>query len=173
MENEDKWFLIRAATGHEMVVKQCLEMLGYQVYSPMVTEYRRQANKRHRQAVQVAVFPGYIFVDLLPMERKALQIEHFHGPVFFDQIPATISAAEMTRIKDIFSEGGFDFGDHCHTYPTFQAGMEVEVIDGLYEGMHGVVQKTSSNNQFVVLQGLDFTYRTTISVYKIRGMRIY
>lgn len=153
-----EWSLCQVVSGHEEEVEKCLIALKYNVYWPVVKEYRREAGKRAAVCRKRAVFPGYVFIQGVPEYMQVRNIEHFLYAVKFNEKPAMLTNDEIEEIKHKLGRGDFDFGGKEVEIPAhiFNVGDVVKATRMPVQGFQGKIELFSSNGREALLVDGDF-----------------
>lgn len=156
MENEKKWYIATTYSGHELKVKEKLEMraesLGMkdQIFRAIVPEETVVENKngemktRHRK-----LFPGYIMIEMIMTDRAWHVVRNTPGVTGFigssgkGAKPIPLSQEEVEKIFK--SMGQTVKGEEL----KIEVGSKVKIVDGPFSGMLGIV-KTLNNDVAII-----------------------
>jgi transcription antitermination factor NusG len=144
--NELEWFVAHVRPRREKKLKQLCEREGFLVTLPL---YRSVRKYRGKEVVfQKPLFPGYVFVQLLPAQRQSvLQSDHVANLlVVHDQALFIRQLGEILQALDSDLE--------IHLAPEIGVGTRVKVKSGPLRGMEGWVEQRYGMT--TVLLRLDF-----------------
>jgi transcriptional antiterminator RfaH len=148
-----RWYLIHTKPTREAVAEVNLLRQGYQVYYPRLL---RPIRIRGRWVDRVAsLFPRYLFLGLA-VGRQAM------GPV-----RSTVGVANVVRfgndytvvpdevVENLRRRADPTTGLHrLHAHTVFEAGSNIRVIAGVFDGLEGVFHRESGDERVVLLLGL-------------------
>lgn len=141
------WYALSVRSRHEFAAAEQLRKRGFDPFLPSVTRMRRWSDRR--KAVTFPLFPGYVFVHMVPCAESFLKAVSTHGSVSFvcqePGRPTAIDPQEMDSIRRVIASGG-DFD----VYPYLGAGRRVEVRRGPLAGAVGIVKRKEQEQLFVV-----------------------
>ncbi len=151
-----QWFVARTQPHRERWAAENVVRQGHHSYCPRVMEFVRIGG-RQREAVLKPLFPGYLFVLSRGQWHFLLGTFGISSLILFGGLPATVSQAEIDRIKEREQDG-------VVVLPAAQqrlraVGDSVRVRKGAFEGRNGVYQGMVGKDRGRVL--LDFLGRKT------------
>jgi transcriptional antiterminator NusG len=152
-ENNFKWYVIHAVSGHEKKVAQKIKELADkanlgdlfdQVVVPTegVTEVRRG----QKVSVERKFLPGYLMIKMVMNEqtwhlvKNTPKVSGFLGAV---SKPQAITEAEAQNILKQIEEGAVQ----SKNVTVFEVGESVRVIDGPFESFVGNVEEVDFEKQ--------------------------
>jgi transcriptional antiterminator NusG len=162
-----RWYIIQTYSGYENAVKKDLERrvesmgmvdLIFRIIVPEETIIEKNAKGEEKEKVK-QLFPGYVFVEMIVTDeswfvvRNTPQVTGFLGSSGGGTKPVPLAPDEINQI--LLKIGVIN-------KPTFDhlIGKEVEVINGSWEGLKGVVSAVD-NDQEKVIVDLDLFGRST------------
>jgi transcription antitermination factor NusG len=130
-----QWYAVMTRPRHEKKVAEELEQTSVTAFLPLVTEVRRWSDRR--KTVELPLFPGYVFVRLVPTAQNKVSVLrlggvlHFvgasgHGTPIFDAEIDTIRAILNNNVP--VSATGF-----------LQIGQRVRIRGGALDGVEGIL----------------------------------
>lgn len=126
-----EWFAVYTKSRHEKLVNSGLEGLGFETFLPLVPE-RHQWSDRKR-LVEVALFPGYVFVHCAEGERsRAFGARGLVRFVTDGARAVPIPPSEIEAIREVLC-GDVPFDPH----PKLKPGEPVRVVSGQFRGITG------------------------------------
>lgn len=160
-ENEYKWYVLRAASGKEMKVKEYAEAeirtsdLGQTVAQVVVPTEKvlKVASNGKRTSKERTFFPGYVLVEA-NMTRETMgrlrnipNVMGFLGEAPGAQ-PMPLRPSEVTRILGTMDEqvAGEDV-----VAVLFNVGENVKVVSGPFAGFSAVVEEVLANHKLKVM----------------------
>jgi transcription antitermination factor NusG len=156
--NVYKWHVLYTKPRNEKKVVARLLEAGYDVYCPLIKTVHQWSDRKKK--VQIPMFPSYIFIYI---NEKNRQLPLFDPGVmkyvYYAGQPAVIRDIEIKAIKEIENAGT----DIKVEGSGFQKGQFVEIPDGPFKGMTGVVDKFDARKVLVYVEQLgcivQFYYR--------------
>jgi len=155
-ENQGKWYVIQAMSGHENKVKETLErqlkMEGnnFPIYEVLIpTERVSEVKKGEKVTSSRKFFPGYVLVrmDLYDSENKLREdvwyfIRETKSIINFigcgaDRRPIPLTQDEVNNLLNQVEERK----DSVKSKVNFDLGETVRIKDGVFENFEGVVQE--------------------------------
>ena len=139
------WYAIWTRSRHENVVREQLELKGYEAFLPTIPRWSRWKDRKKK--VDWPLFPGYCFArfdsaDALPV----LKCTGVVNIVSFEGKPAPIPAIELDSIR-LLVGSDLQF-DPC---PMIREGMMVEVVHGPLRGVVGRLMRKDAPKARLVL----------------------
>ena len=136
-----EWFCVRCQTKREHVAAGHLrELEGIEVFCPRL-RYRK-ATRRGKIWWVESMFPGYVLAkfDIAQMERAVTFCQGVRGLVRFGSETPAVPEAFVNALRDeINNRSDTDKDEMITLSPTIEAGDEVEVAIGPFQGMQGTV----------------------------------
>lgn len=171
MENEKLWYVVNTYSGHETKVKEKLEMRTesmemqdfiYRIIIPETTEVEVKDGVKKEKTKKM--FPGYILVEMIMSDEAWYIVRNTPGVTGF--IGSSGRGAKPTpllpqEIDRILGNIGTQTNKHDDNYVV---GDKINIIDGPFKGMYGVVNSIDANtNHLNVLIDL-FGQETPVEV---------
>jgi transcription antitermination factor NusG len=127
------WFALYTRPRHEKCVAQQIEERRMACYLPLYRSVRRW--KDRRKELELALFPGYVFVRLALQDRlRVLQLPGAVRLVSFHGQPAILPEAEIEGLRERLSRGGC-----AEPHPYLTVGRRVRVCTGPMQGLEGII----------------------------------
>lgn len=141
------WFAVTVRSRHEFVVRD--ELAGKRIETFLPSVLKLQQWRDRKKQVEFPVFPGYLFVHILPHAESFLEVVKARGTVTLVSLepghPTPVATEEIEALKRIISSGrSFD------VYPGYRIGARVRVRRGPLEGALGVLEKREDQHLFFV-----------------------
>jgi transcription antitermination factor NusG len=137
------WFVLFVRANQEK--KTSLRLSSYEVehFLPCYRSIRQW--KDRRVALDMPLFPGYIFVRLPFLDRmKVLTLPNIVGLVGNKNSPSLVSEEEIDNIRR-----GIEFGKAA-PHPLLTVGQRVEIISGSLSGMQGILLRAQNSTRVVI-----------------------
>ncbi len=130
---EPRWYAAHTNPRHEKTVQQLMEGYRIECFLPLYKSVRRW--KDRRKELELALFPGYIFVHIALKDRlDALRIPGVVQFVSFQGKPARLPDAEIEGLRNgLARASGFE------PHPYLTVGKRVRVRSGPFFGMEGIL----------------------------------
>src|SRR5215469_9800279 len=149
---ELRWYAAYTAANHEKRVAEQLGLRGIENFLPVYASVRRW--KDRRVTLQLALFPGYVFVRLALRDRlQVLQIAGVAHLVEFNGVPAALPEEEVAALQK-----GLASGMRAEPHPYVTIGRRVRVTQGPLAGLEGIVQRMRGGTRVVL--SLDLIQRS-------------
>ncbi len=143
--DQPNWFCLRTKPKCEHLAAASLRQLpGVEVYCPRVRFPR--ATARGEVTFVEALFPCYVFARFIPAEmlRGAVSAKGVTRPVQFGEYPAVIPEEVIEAIRlEMLGE------EICEVRVEPNPGDEVEVTEGAFRGIEGIVTKVKKGSERV------------------------
>src|SRR4029077_21126545 len=139
-----RWYALRTRSRHEKIVRDQLVTQGIEPLLPTVK--RLSQWKDRKKEVEVPLFSGYCFVRFvsdhkLPVLKTIGVVDIVGG----DHRPEAIPDEEIARNKTLMTSV-LPYDPH----PYLHEGMQVEVIRGPLQGVHGILLRKEKRHRLVI-----------------------
>jgi transcription antitermination factor NusG len=138
------WFVAYTCPRHEKYVSKQLADRHIEAFLPLYRETRKW--KDRRKLVELALFPGYIFVRI--HERERLKVLQLAGVVRFVTHQGRLAALNDEEIESLRS--GLEKGVLAQPHPLLRVGRRVRVSRGPMAGVEGVLLRRKDKVRVVV-----------------------
>jgi len=126
------WYALYTCPRHEKCVAQQIEQRSIACFLPLYRSVRRW--KDRRKVLELALFPGYVFVRLALQDRlRVLQLPSAVRLVSFNGQPAVLPEAEIEALRQRLTGGG------AEPHPYLRVGRRVRVCGGPMQGLEGII----------------------------------
>ena len=150
----ERWYAVSVRPRHEKVVTRHLEHQGVNCFLPVYRSVRRW--KDRRKELDMALFPGYVFVNPNPRDRlgvlRAPGVLRF---VTFQGQPAALPDSEIRALKSSLSAGL-----RPQPHPYLRQGTKVRVKRGPLVGAEGIMIRRKE--RFRLVLSIDLIMRSVI-----------
>jgi transcription antitermination factor NusG len=127
------WYALYTCPRHEKCVAQQIEQRSIACFLPLYRSVRRW--KDRRKELELALFPGYVFVRLALKDRlRVLQLPSAVRLVSFNGQPAALPEAEIEGLRQRLARGGC-----LEPHPYLSVGRRVRVCGGPMQGLEGII----------------------------------
>jgi transcription antitermination factor NusG len=138
------WYAAYTCAKHEKRVAAELVAREVQHFLPLYSSVRRWKDRRVQ--LDLALFPGYVFVRLALRDRlQVLQIPSVVRLVGFGGLPTALPDVEMEILRE-----GLCQGSRAEPHPFLTIGRRVRITAGPFAGLEGVLKHKKSNLRVVV-----------------------
>jgi transcription antitermination factor NusG len=128
------WYALYTCPRHEKCVAQQIEQRSIACFLPLYRSVRRW--KDRRKELELALFPGYVFVRLALKDRlRILQVPSAVRLVSFNGQPAVLPEAEIEGLRQRLAHGSGGMEPH----PYLRVGRRVRVRGGPMQGLEGII----------------------------------
>jgi transcription antitermination factor NusG len=139
-----RWYAAYTCAHHEKQVSRQLAERRIDCFLPLYRSVRRW--KDRRKEVQLALFPGYVFVHIGAQERlRVLQIPRVVRFVSFSGRPSPLDDNEIESLRN-----GVTNGVWAEPHPYLKAGRRVRVTRGPLAGAEGILVRKKDKFRVVI-----------------------
>jgi transcription antitermination factor NusG len=150
----ERWYAISVRPRHEKMVARYLEYRGLNYFLPVYRSVRRW--KDRRKELDMALFPGYVFVNLNLRDRLGvLQAPGVVQFVTFQGQPAVVPDSEIRALESSMSAGL-----RPQPHPYLCQGARVRVKRGLLVGVEGIMIRRKE--RFRLVLSIDLIMRSVV-----------
>ena len=147
--NTYKWHVLYTKPRNEKKVTARLIEAGYEVYCPLIKTIHQWSDRKKK--VQIPMFPSYIFIYINEKNRQLpLRDPGVMKYVYYASHPAIIRDIEINAIREIENAGS----EIKVEGSGFEKGQFVEIPDGPFKGMTGIVDKFDARKVLVYVEQL-------------------
>jgi len=150
----DLWYAVSVRPRHEKLVTRHLEHRGVNYFLPVYRSLRQW--KDRRKELDMALFPGYVFVNLNLRNRGGvLQAPGVVQFVSFQGQPAVVPDVEIRAL-----ESGLHAGLRLQPHPYLRQGARVRVKRGPLTGVEGIMVRRKE--RFRLVLSIDLIMRSVM-----------
>jgi transcription antitermination factor NusG len=147
-----RWYAAYTCSRHEKHVRKQLEERDIRCFLPVYRGVRRW--KDRRKELELALFPGYVFVRIGPEDRlRVLQIPSVVRFVGFGGCPAALEDDEIESLRS-----GVAHGARVEPHPYLRVGRKILVKRGPLAGTAGIL--TRKKDKYRVVLSIDLIMRS-------------
>jgi len=147
MKHTFNWYAIHTRSRHEFKVVDRLMQNGVEVFLPTVE--RISVWKDRKKKIAFPLFPGYLFVRIIPTYETLITVLQTIGVVCFLGIkplePEAVGDNEINSLKLIV-----DNKYEVDPYPFLKKGQRVRVKRGALMGVEGFLVEKSGKHSLVL-----------------------
>lgn len=152
IEADSKWYALYTCSRQEKRVVEQLEKRHVSCFLPLYRSVRRW--KDRRKELELALFPGYVFVQVTPQERlPVLKLAGVVRFVSFNGNPVPLPETEMEALIN-----GLRSGSRAEPHPYLTVGRRVRVRSGPLANAEGILIRRK--DRFRVVLSLDLIMRS-------------
>lgn len=138
------WYAIQVKTRQEVQVSEALRAKGYETFVPLYQVKKKWSDRN--KICEVPLFPSYTFCRFDPQIKfSIISTPGVTRIVGFGTKPVPVEDSEIESLKIVSGSGVL-----CLPHPFFNAGQEVEVIEGPLAGVKGVVLSIGRRSRIVI-----------------------
>lgn len=139
-----RWYALRTRSRHEKLVR---EQLANQGIEPLLPTVKRLSQwKDRKKEIEVPLFSGYCFVRFASEQKlpvlKTIGVVDIVGT---GHCPEAIPDEEIAAIKTLMTSV-LPYDPH----PYLHEGMQVEVVRGPLQGVHGILLRKDNHHRLVL-----------------------
>ena len=140
-------YAVKVRSQGESRVAYALRQKGHQVLLPGYVQCRRYSDRVQR--VPCALFPGYVFVRM--DEGALLSVVSTFGVHYVVGFGSKLEPLPEHEAKavEVLCEAN-DQNDQCEPCEIFTVGQRAMIIEGLFSGLVGVLQKVQDQTRVVI-----------------------
>jgi len=143
-DSAPRWFAAYTIVRHEKVAVRQLEERGVETFLPLYRS-RRQWKDR-RKVVELALFPGYVFVKIAAQNKLGvLQASSVVNIVTFNGQLAALPDTEIDALRH-----GLKNHVYAEPWPYLQVGRKVRVVRGPMTGAEGILTRRKDRYRIVI-----------------------
>jgi transcription termination/antitermination protein NusG len=140
------WYAVHTRSRHEKLVAFHLLQRGVERYLPTVIETHRWSDRR--QKVELPLFPGYVFVQIVPTNETRVEVLRTPGVVAFvgnGPEGTAIPAGEIEAVRTLI-EKQLNWLPH----PFLREGQRVRIRGGSLDGVEGIFLKRNGQETLLI-----------------------
>jgi transcription antitermination factor NusG len=145
-DSRARWYAVSTRSRQEKVAANILQALGIIHFLPLQLQKRQWSDRI--QAINVPLFPGYLFVHIDLWSSVKLDVLKTPGITRFvgDRTgPLPIQRSEIEAIQRLVH-----CGSDCAPQPYLKQGDRVRVVNGALAGMEGILVRVGSKARMVI-----------------------
>lgn len=149
-----EWYAVYTVVRHEKTVNSSLAEKDIETFLPLREEVSRWKDRRKR--VHLPLFPGYLFVNMLLLDRwSVLNTRGVVRILGINGNPVPVSVEQIDAIKRVLeSKLKYD------PYPYFTQGREVVITNGPLQGIKGRILERRGNYRLIL--SIDIILRSVV-----------
>lgn len=148
----ENWYALYTCPRHEKRVAEQIKRRSFHCFLPLYRSARRW--KDRRKELDLALFPGYVFVRLALENRlQVLQVPGVVRLVSFNGQPAALPAEEIETLQARLSGA-----PRLEPHPYLRMGRRVRVRSGPMQGLEGIMVRRK--DQCRVIFSIDLIMRS-------------
>jgi transcription antitermination factor NusG len=137
------WYALYTCPRHEKRVAEQIKRRSFSCFLPLYRSVRRW--KDRRKELELALFPGYVFVHMVPESRlRVLQVPGVVRLVSFNGRPAALPEQEIEVLRSRLSSTA-----RIEPHPYLRKGCRVHVRSGPMQGLQGIVVRRKDSCRVV------------------------
>ncbi len=140
------WYAVQTRSRHEKMVTRQLEVLGFATFLPICTEIRQWSDRR--KVVELPLFPGYAFVQIVYQPEQRLRVLTTEGIVNFVGVQGQGLPIPDKQIEDIRSL--LNANVPFESYPFLKVGQRVRIRSGSLNGTEGILVGQESDRRLII-----------------------
>lgn len=137
------WYALYTCPRHEKRVAEQIKRRSFSCFLPLYRSMRRW--KDRRKELELALFPGYVFVHMVPEDRlQILQVPGAVRLVSFNGKPAALPEEEIQALRNRLSGT-----TRVEPHPYMRKGRRVHVRSGPMQGLEGIIVRRKDSCRVV------------------------
>jgi transcription antitermination factor NusG len=144
VEQPVNWYALYTRPRHEKRVAEQIEQRRISCFLPLYRSVRRW--KDRRKELELALFPGYVFVRIAPQNRlQVLMLPGVVRLVTSNGQPSALPEAEIESLRR-----GLAGDARMAPHPYLQVGRRVRVKRGPMAGLEGILRRRKEGLRLVI-----------------------
>ena len=143
---DSAWYAAQTRSRHERLVAHHLGMRGVVQYVPTITEIHTWSDRRKQ--VEMPLFPGYVFVRIIPSNECRVQVLRIPGVVRLVGSEPGGTPIPDNQIESVRTLVERKLPWTCHAF--LKTGQRVRVRGGALDGMEGIFIKRGGLDTLVI-----------------------
>ena len=140
----EHWYAIYTRPRHEKKVFEQLVEKQIEAFLPLIKRIRQWKDRKKK--VEMPLFSSYLFVHIdYKFRFDVLQIKGVVKIVNFNGIPAPIPNWQIESLKKML-----EHPEKIHLENYIRPGEIVEITDGLFTGMRGMIRNLKGETRLIV-----------------------
>lgn len=146
-----QWFVVKTKSNAEKRVQERLTVIGFTVFLPLYQTIRQWSDRKKK--IKTPLIPSHLFVYCTPSELKTIYTAQGIVSVLSEfGKPATVREHEIKNMRIFCS---LNIEPKHVALEQLEKGTEVEVKDGPFAGLIGIVTKNSKSMRVhIIFQNL-------------------
>jgi transcription antitermination factor NusG len=138
-DDNANWYVIKTKQNAEKRVQERLETSGFTVFLPLYQTIRQWSDRKKK--IKTPLIPSHLFVYCSATELRTIYATRGIVSVLSEfGKPAVVREHEINNLRIVCS---LNLEPNCVSLEKLQKGAEMEVTEGPFTGLIGVVTKTS------------------------------
>jgi transcription antitermination factor NusG len=143
-----RWYACRTRARAEKKVDRLLTAAGVTSYVPLIERLMQWSDRSKR--VTFPLFPGYVFARFaLSTMADIVRTPNLIEVVRVNGSPTPIREREIESVRSLV-HGAQNIGEEPELHDYLVAGQEVRVIQGPFQGLHGILTEVRGKTRIVV-----------------------
>lgn len=162
------WYAVHTKSRHEHKAHAGLIQKSIETFLPLIDVWSRRKDRKKR--ISVPMFPGYLFVEVSPMDNgKRLEILKTVGVVKILGVPGDSPPSAIPDVKIAAIKRLVDSKVEVMHYQYPKIGEMARILDGPFKDIEGVVVETNYNKNLFVIS-IDILQRSV--AIEVKGFLI-
>ena len=140
------WYAAQTRSRHERLVAHHLKLRGIAQYLPTITEIHRWSDRRKK--IELPLFPGYVFVQIIATNEFRVQVLRIPGVVRLVGSEPGGTAIPADQIESVRTLVECQLPWTAH--PFLKTGQRVRVRGGALDGLEGIFLKRNGVDILVI-----------------------
>ena len=156
MNEGPQWYVAHTVTGHENKVKDNLQRIianngledsFFDIKIPTETIIQKNGDKE--KIIEEKLYPCYVYIKMIMTDKTWHVVRNISGVTGFVGPGSRPTPLPKEEVEGIGLEG--DVTKNVSVAVQFGVGDEVEIIDPMFDGFHGVVHSISEDLKTVTV----------------------
>ena len=140
----EHWYAAYTCSRYEKCVAKQLEERRVECFLPLYRSWRRW--KDRRKQVDLALFPGYVFVRIALQQRlRVLELPGVVRLVSFNGQPAPLPEQDIEALRSALEQRIY-----AEPHPYLRIGRKVRVVHGPLAGTQGILVRNKDKFRVVI-----------------------
>jgi transcription antitermination factor NusG len=155
---------VQARPRFEKKIHSALISEGIDVFLPLMREVHRWSDRR--MTVDLPLFPGYLFVHIIPLPGNRLPVLRTSGVISFVGIRQQGTAIPDDQIEHLrrLIEHRINVGPHAF----LRVGQRVRIRGGCLEGLEGLLVASEGDRRLIVsVEAIEKSVAISVKGYEV------
>jgi len=158
-----QWYAVQTRYRFEKKVTAHLQSKGMETFLPRLDEIHRWSDRR--KAVEIPLFPGYVFVRLGPSSGSRMKVLRTQGVrdfVTFRGAAAPIPAKQIEDLQLLLAHKV-----PCALHAFLKIGQRVRIRGGCLDGLEGILERSGDKNLVISIECIQRSVAVKIEGYEL------
>ena len=161
---QPQWFAVQTKPRYEKKIHMTLKRAGIDTFLPLTREVHRWSDRR--MTVDLPLFPGYLFVHIIPLPVNRLPVLRTSGVISFVGIRQQGTAIPDDQVEHLRTliDKRISVGPH----PFLRVGQRVRIRGGCLEGLEGLLVASERDRRLIIsVEAIEKSVAISVKGYEV------